>query len=250
MMLIKKTILALFLSLGTYKIVSFSVSYQPKFGVRSFSSNQYVITSRFKIGNLFESSNIGSNDDLKVELSSPVITSSLNKIDSIKKSIEEVKSNIKSESGELSKLEAEYGSEIARVKKEFARIKERSYEEAAAISSAAKLAALKEVLPITDNYFRAKKVFEPLQSDGERLVLQTYDEIFSSFSKVIEDFGVTRVESLGQPFDFNLMEAVMTMPSTEYAKDIVCTEYQVGYKMGDKCVRPAMVVVSLGPGPQ
>ena len=42
----------------------------------------------------------------------------------------------------------------------------------------------------------------------------------------------------------------MTVPSNEYAKDIVCTEYQVGYRMGDKCVRPSMVVVSLGPGPQ
>ena len=61
---------------------------------------------------------------------------------------------------------------------------------------------------------------------------------------------MTRVVSLGQPFDFNLMEAIMTVPSNEYAKDIVCTEYQVGYRMGDKCVRPSMVVVSLGPGPQ
>ena len=41
----------------------------------------------------------------------------------------------------------------------------------------------------------------------------------------------------------------MTQPSTEYAKDIVCMEYQVGYRLGDKSVRPAMVVVSLGPGP-
>ena len=238
-------LLIVFLSLGIYQIVSFSVNYQTLVVERVFSSHRCLTTSRFRIG---ENSN--SNIEAEVELSSPTITSSLNKIESIKKTIEEVKSSIKSESDELSKLESEYGSEITRVKKEFARIKERSYEEAAAISSAAKIAALKEVLPITDNYFRAKKVFEPLQSDGERLVLQTYDEIFSSFSKVIEGFGVTRVESLGQPFDFNLMEAVMTMPSTEYAKDIVCTEYQVGYKMGDKCVRPAMVVVSLGPGPQ
>jgi len=67
------------------------------------------------------------------------------------------------------------------------------------------------------------------------------------------------------------------LPSTEYKADIVCIEYQVGalvfsrvpsaalsrevtasrtlftlqvgYKMGEKCIRPAMVVVSTGPGP-
>ena len=200
---------------------------------------------------LIKAFNLRMTEELsEIELTSPEITASLKKIESLKKSIEEVKENIKSEREDLAKLDAEYGSEIARVKKEFARIKERSYEEAAEISSSAKIAALKEVLPITDNYFRAKKVFEPLQTEGEQLVFNTYDEIFSSFNKVIEDFGVTRVESLGQPFDFNMMEAIMTLPSTEYAKDIVCTEYQVGYRMGDKCVRPAMVVVSLGPGPQ
>ena len=61
---------------------------------------------------------------------------------------------------------------------------------------------------------------------------------------------MSKVESIGQPFDFNFMEAIMTSPSTEYKADIVCTEYQVGYKIGDKCIRPAMVVVSTGPGPQ
>ena len=67
---------------------------------------------------------------------------------------------------------------------------------------------------------------------------------------VIEDFGVRRVKSVGEPFDFNFMEAIMTAPSTEYKADIVCTEYQIGYKLGEKCIRPAMVVVSTGPGPQ
>lgn len=193
---------------------------------------------------------VDAGGNVEQELNSPSIAASLSKIEALKKSLEDVRGIIKKENEELSKLDAEYGSEIARIKKEFSRIKERSYEEATEISSAAKIAALKEVLPITDNFFRAKKVFEPLQTEGEGNIQKTYEEIFDAFSKVIEDFGVKRVESLGQPFDFNLMEAIMTLPSTEYAKDLVCTEYQVGYRMGDKCVRPAMVVVSLGPGPQ
>ena len=39
----------------------------------------------------------------------------------------------------------------------------------------------------------------------------------------------------------------MTSPSPDYPKDTVCTEYASGYKMGEKCIRPAMVVVSTGP---
>jgi peptidyl-prolyl cis-trans isomerase B (cyclophilin B) len=88
-------------------------------------------------------------------------------------------------------------------------MKERSFEEATEIANQAKVGALKEVLPITDNYFRAKSVFEPLQTDGEKFVAQTYDDVFTAFSKVIEDFGVTRVLSVGQSFDFNFMEAII-----------------------------------------
>jgi molecular chaperone GrpE len=170
-------------------------------------------------------------------------------IDDTFKEIEIVRQNRSVEENELKILEAEYGPEIVRIKKEFFRIKERSYEETAEISSKAKIDALKEVLPITDNFFRAKNLFLPLQTDNEKLIMDKYEEIFDSFSKVIADFGVTRVVSLGQPFDFNMMEAIMTLPSSEYAKDSVCNEYQIGYRVGDRCIRPAMVVVSLGPCP-
>lgn len=147
---------------------------------------------------------------------------------------------------ELKKLDDEYGSEIARVKKEFARMKERSFEEAKAESDKAKVDALKEILPVTDNYLRARPLFENTESDQEAKILATYDEIFDDVNTVLEEFGVTKIASLGEPFDFNFMEAIMTAPSTEYEKDIVCQEYQVGYKMGEKCIRPSMVVVSTG----
>ena len=171
------------------------------------------------------------------------------KIENLNISIKNVREERSIEEEELAKLEAEFGSEIVRIKKEFARIKERSIEEAVEISNKAKIDALKDVLPITDNYYRAKSVYDPVTTDGERKVMATYDEVFMDFMKVIEGFGVTTSSSLGQKYDYNFMEAIMTSPSTEYAADLVCTEYQAGYRMGEKCVRPAMVVVSTGPGP-
>ena len=194
-------------------------------------------------------SNDNENNNDNIEITSKEIVRLLKKIEDVQSDINTIKTEIQQEENLLVKLDEEYGSEITRIKKEFARMKERSFEEATEISNQAKVGALKEVLPITDNYFRAKSVFEPLTTDGEKIVAKTYDDVFSAFSKVIEDFGVTRVVSIGQPFDFNFMEAIMTQPSTEYPADIVCVEYQVGYKIGDKCIRPSMVVVSAGPGP-
>ena len=87
--------------------------------------------------------------------------------------------------------------QITRIKKEFARMKERSIEEAVDVANKAKSDALKDILPITDNYFRAKGLFEPLETDNEKAIAATYDKLFDLFQSVIEDFGVKRVISLG-----------------------------------------------------
>ena len=85
-------------------------------------------------------------------LTSNEISKKLKKIEELKITLENVRKEISEEQETFATLDAEYGSEIARVKKEFSRMKERSYEEATEISNAAKLAALKEVLPITGVY--------------------------------------------------------------------------------------------------
>lgn len=185
-----------------------------------------------------------------VEISSPKIAKFERQIVELEKSIEEVRAQKLQHEATLQSLDREYGGEIERVKREFARIKERAIEESRELTIKAKVDAVKEILPITDNYLRAKQVFQPLQSENEKVILDSYDTIFGKLEEILEEFGAKRVVSVGQPFDFNFMEAIMQAPSTEYASDIVTTEYQIGYRMGDKLIRPAIVVVSTGPGPQ
>lgn len=223
------------------------------FGVIINSSWGWTNVARstaWKSTRLLQRTDSGTSAAIPIEsLSSPEITKLRAKIMEMQTSIDSVRAETKQENDKLTALNDEYGSEIARVKKEFSRMKERSYEEAATESKKAKVDAIKEVLPIADNYMRAKTLFNPLSTEGEQRIGAVYDEVFASFNKILQDFGVAKVNSLGQPFDVNYMEAIMTAPSKEYPKDVVCTEYQAGFRMGDSCVRPAMVVVSLGPGP-
>jgi molecular chaperone GrpE len=154
------------------------------------------------------------------------------KLAETEKSIEEVKVAQAEERKLIANLDSEYGAEISRIKKEFARMKERAIEEAVAVVTDAKVAAVKEVLPIQDNYARAKQVFDPIdESSGERAIYSAYDEVNADFDKVLTGFGLERVVSVGQPFDFNFMEGIMTQPSNEYADGIVSMEYQAGYKV-------------------
>jgi molecular chaperone GrpE len=202
------------------------------------------------VNRLFCAEETGEVVDLSEEnLNSNIIVKFKTKIEETQASIASIREEIKSVEANLEGLEAEFGSEIARVKKEFIRIKERSYEEAVASANNAKVSAIKEVLPVTDNFERAKSLYLPLETDGEKAIMALYENVIVDINKLIADFGCERVATLGQPFDFNFMEAIMMQPSTVYAKDLVCMEYQLGFKVGDRCVRPAMVVVSTGPGP-
>ena len=126
---------------------------------------------------------------IDTEITSREIERLQKKIEETSQAIAEVREMQKTEDAELQKLDAEFGGEITRIKKEFARMRERSIEEAVEISNKAKTDALKEILPITDNYFRAKKLFEPLQTDSEKSISEEYDSIFISFQKVIEVFA-------------------------------------------------------------
>ena len=189
----------------------------------------------------------GDGEDFKeADVKSKEIDRLLAKIEATQNEINSTISQREKDEVTLKELDSEFGEEIARVKKEFARMKERSYEEAQTETKDAKAKALIDVLPITDNFFRAKPLFEPQETKNEKAIMDAYDEVFEMFQSVLSDFGVTKVESLGQPFDFNTMEAIMTSPSADFEKDVVCTEYQVGYMMEDRCIRPAMVVVSTG----
>ena len=61
----------------------------------------------------------------------------------------------------------------------------------------AKAKALIDVLPITDNFLRAKPLFEPKRR--KRAIMDAYDEVFEMFQSVLSDFGVTKVRALGSP---------------------------------------------------
>lgn len=208
MSVIRALVLCVF-AIGTLQIGGFSLVH-----------NRFATQARGRLV-LRCTENVVPDEGSKIE--SKEITRLEKRIEELKGLIAGVRETRSQDETELKNLDKEYGGEIARIKKEFARMKERSWEEASEIDASAKVSALKEVLPITDNYNRAKSLFVPPQSDKESAILEAYDNVFKSFTAVIEGFGVTAVKSVGQPFDYNMMEAIMTAPSTEYAK--VCPHF-------------------------
>lgn len=77
-------------------------------------------------------------------------------------------------------------------------------------------------------------------SEGVRIV---YDYVL----KVLSDYHIERVEAVGQPFDPQVHEALTQQPSADHPAGIVLQEVQKGYRLHDRVLRPARVIVSAEP---
>ncbi len=103
-------------------------------------------------------------------------------------------------------------------------------------------AAIVEFLPVLDNFDRAiaqaPATGDPF-ADGMRMV-------YEQFSNVLSKAGVTPIPAVGEPFNPDVHEAIAYQPSPDAPEGHVVYEAKRGYRMGDRVVRPASVIVSSG----
>jgi molecular chaperone GrpE len=104
---------------------------------------------------------------------------------------------------------------------------------------------LKELLPVFDNLERAQEHAAGASdvaalSDGIQLVLK-------QFLDTLGRLGIEQVQAAGQAFDPTLHEAIQQLETADVPAGTVANQVQAGYKMGDRLLRPAMVVVAKSP---
>ena len=103
-------------------------------------------------------------------------------------------------------------------------------------------AAIAEFLPVLDNFDRAiaqaPAAGDPF-ADGMRMV-------YGQFSDVLAKAGLTPIAAMGEPFNPAIHEAIAYQPSPDAPEGQVIYEAKRGYRMGDRVVRPASVIVSSG----
>lgn len=154
-----------------------------------------------------------------------------------------------SQSGEADETEA-VKAELAalketnlRIQAEFQNYKRRTEKEKSEIYKYANEKIVVELLLVMDNLDRALESISHNVEDHQN-VLNGVEMIKKSFEDLLEKEGVKVIEAVNQPFDPNLHHAVMTEEKDDCDADIVIEEFQKGYKLNDKVVRPAMVKVS------
>ncbi len=133
----------------------------------------------------------------------------------------------------------ELTADLQRVHADFVNFRRRSDEDRAGFMDFAKQDIILQLLPMLDNIDRALRYLPEDLKDNQWA--QGVTQIAKQVDETIKNLGVTRVESVGQPFDPHLHEAVTVDGDGE--EEVVTEELQPGYKIGDKVIRHAMVKV-------
>lgn len=116
--------------------------------------------------------------------------------------------------------------------------------ERAVLYEDAKVAALQDFLPISEDIDRVLNATEEYEVDenftaGVKLVAGKFEELFSKY-------GVEAINQTGIPFDVNLHDALLRQPAPDEktGSDTVLQILESGYKIGNKVIKHAKVIVS------
>ena len=133
-----------------------------------------------------------------------------------------------------------------RVSAEFENYKKRAQREVDDFRKYANEAIIKELLTVVDNLERAVESSSDKCENGQ--LLEGVDLTLKEILKVFEKFSVKPIEALEHEFDPAVHQAVLQEVSETHAENRVIREFQKGYTIHDRLLRPAMVVVSKSAG--
>lgn len=159
---------------------------------------------------------------------------------------------------------AELTEALQRERADAVNLRRRYEEQIASLQTMAKASVVRDLLPLVDNFERALKhapqfrhaelgsaspekaaeILKQVQDD-----VRKYDDytkgmqnIVKQFEKTLEQLGVQRIKTVGEPFNPHLHEAV-SMEEGDGDQEIVSEELQAGYCLGEEVLRHAIVRV-------
>ena len=100
---------------------------------------------------------------------------------------------------------------------------------------------LEEILPIIDNLERA---LTHASEESQGAVVEGIRMTHAMLLTALKKFSVTPIEAVGAPFDSAFHQAMAQVPSDQHEPNTVVEEYQKGYMLKERLLRPAMVTVA------
>jgi len=143
---------------------------------------------------------------------------------------------------ELEKERDSWKDKFLRKAAEFENYKKRVENDQIALLNYAAESFIRKILPVVDDFERSLQHLNDAQ-DLEN-IKKGIELIYNKMIKFLEEQGVTKIESVGKPFDVHFHEAVMQKEDPNAEPHTVLEELEKGYMLKDKVIRFAKVIVS------
>jgi molecular chaperone GrpE len=138
----------------------------------------------------------------------------------------------------------EYLALAQRVQADFDNYRKRALRDQERLVALAHERLVRELLPILDDLERA---LEAAERHEEAQLVDGVDLVQKSLRAALAKEGLTEIDTSG-PFDPHVHEALLTQPAQDADPGSVLDVVQRGYRLGDKVVRPARVIVAADDG--
>ncbi|MBT2695001.1 nucleotide exchange factor GrpE [Bacillus sp. ISL-55] len=139
------------------------------------------------------------------------------------------------------KLE-EADNRYLRLQADFDNFRRRSRIELEASAKYRAQSIISDLLPAIDNFERALKM--DVDNEQANSLKQGVEMVYRSLLDALKNEGVEVIEAVGKEFDPHLHQAVMQAEDENFGPNIVVEEFQKGYMLKDRIIRPAMVKVN------
>jgi len=140
---------------------------------------------------------------------------------------------------------AESKDSLLRLRAEFQNYRMRTAKEIANARMFGQTDTIIPFLQVFDHFNMAMMAAE--KSDNMDAIKQGLEMILKEYKKGLDELGVVAFDAVGEKFDPKLHDAMTNEPSDDVEEGYVIKQWNVGYKLGERLLRPATVVVSSGP---
>ena len=139
---------------------------------------------------------------------------------------------------------------LLRTTADFENFKKRAARERVDVAQSAVAALVEKLLPVMDHFEMAQAAAQTARDDKLASLQEGVAMIQQQMKTVLAETGVEEIDAAGKPFDPMLHEAVSQQETTEVPEDHVSQQLRKGYKLRERLLRPATVVVAKKPAAQ
>jgi molecular chaperone GrpE len=185
------------------------------------------------------------NEELQSSTETEVSSEGVEEVFAESEAVEEENVETNSEDTRIQELEAklqEAENRYLRLQADFDNSRRRARIDLEAAQKYRAQSLITNLLPALDNFERALQV--EADNDQAKSLLQGMDMVYRSLTEALKSEGLEAIEAVGNAFDPHIHQAVMQVEDPNFDSNIVVEEFQKGYRLKDKVIRPSMVKVN------